>query len=217
MSWAAVAGSVIATVGGYVASKKLSKKSKTEKAAQDALTRNLQEQATLGKQLTSQGTAALSPAIRRFTRLSGSAPEALNELSPELNARAAQDRSALTASNELAPRGGVSSDFMSRLPFMRIGETSNMLTGARSNAAGQLANIGTNLIGQGVSAYGGSTGAAGTQLDYGLKNNAFQYGAGQDMGNAFAQLMKMVGDRYSAKKTTTGDPTANPYYAGSYT
>lgn len=206
MAWAAIIPAVISAVGGYLASKNANKKSSTTKQLEQQQLESSKFLVPFGQKALTQSSDALQAPLGFYSSLAhGDRNALLQNLSPELQSRDTSDEAATRSVAELAPRGGASSDFFSRMPFRRNTDTANMLFGARKAGNEGLATLGTNLASIGSNAIsGGSTGGMNL-LNFGLNSNRQAFDQGSQTGQGIFQLVKAFTDAY-AKNGQTQNP-----------
>lgn len=200
MTWAAIAVGVIGAGASVYSSHQAKKKSSQQKAMEAQQYGFGTQLGDFGTKQIEQGSANLQMPVGYFSRMAGgNRATALQSLSPELTALDQSDRSSMGAAAELAPRGGGSGDFYSRMPFRRNAQTQNLLFGARSNAMTQLAGIGQNQQQMGLNAIsGGQAGNMGL-LNFGLARNSQQFQQGGDTGAGIYQIVKAFTDAHAKK------------------
>lgn len=212
---ATIAAAIIGAGATYYATQQAKKKSAQQKAMEAQQYGFGTQLGGFGTEQLKQGAANLQMPVGYFSRLAGgNRASALQSLSPELTALDQSDRSSMGAAAELAPRGGGSGDFYSRMPFRRNAQTQNLLFGARSNAMTQLAGIGQNQQQMGLNAIsGGQAGNMGL-LNFGLQRNNQQFQQGGDTGAGIYQIVKAFTDAYAKKRgSTAAGANANPFAA----
>jgi hypothetical protein len=210
-AWTAIAAAAISAIGSYLASRKANKKSGTQKTLEQQQLEILKQLQPFGTNLLNQSTDTLRLPMTHYSRLAGgNRNAALQELSPEINALDESDRSSLGSIAELAPRGGGSSDFLSRMPFRRNAQTQGLLFGARTDAMDKLATLGQNERSAGLNALGGAQGGGMGLLNFGLNSNNQQFTQGSATGAGIYNILQGFFDSYNRNKQNAGT-NSNPY------
>lgn len=153
------------------------------------------------------GIGAGAPAANYWSSILAGGPEMTAALSPEIQRINAGYTQAARQASQFAPSGGGRAALMSSLPFQAARDTSNLYSTIRPQAAQSLAgyglnlaNIGSNTIGQGLGlgssilgAYmGAGQGAGGTGsslLNYGLNNRNLNFQQGASLGQSLGGLL----------------------------
>jgi hypothetical protein len=207
--WAAAIPAIISAVGGYLASRKAGKQSGTDRDIQQQQLDAMKFLTPYGEDALNKSKTALEAPLGFYSRLAhGDRNALLQELSPELQSRDASDRATLSSVSELAPRGGASSDFLSKMPFRRNTDTANMLFGARKAGFEGLGTIGTNLGSMGLNAMSGGQAGGMNLLNYGLNRNRQQFDQGSQTGAGLFQIAKAFADAYGKRKGTGDGSTS---------
>jgi len=202
VSWVAVAASAVTAIGGYVASKNANKKSSTQKQLEKQQLDSSKFLIPFGQNALTQSRDALQGPLNYYSQLAhGDRNALLQNLSPELQSRDASDEATTRSVSELAPRGGASSDFFSRMPFRRNTDTANMLFGARRAGNEGLATLGTNLASIGSNAISGGATGGMNLLNFGLNQNRQAFDQGSQTGQGIFQLVKAFTDAWGKNKT----------------
>lgn len=212
-AWTAVIAALASAVGGYLSSKKAKQKSSTEKTAEGLQLDQAKFLGPFGQRQLAQSEQTMQLPLGYYSTLArGNRNQAMQAVAPELQQIDEADRSALGSMNELAPRGGASSDFLARMPFRRNQATQNVLFGARNNAFAQLAGIGQNQAQLGLNALSG--GAAGNMnlLNFGLARGNQQFQQGSETGAGIYQIIKAMTDAYASRGN--GNTNSTQLYNG---
>ena len=203
MTWAAIGAAAISAGVGMYQSHQAKKKSGAQKTAEQLQLDALKQMFPFGQRNLQAGEDANNRAMKFF---SGVARDPRASMAPELNARAASDRATMSAIGGMAPRGGASADVLSRLPWMRAGQTTNMLFNARNNAYNQIATLGASRTAAGLSALSGGMGGGMSLLNYNLNRNQQGFDQGAQSGYGTYQLAKGIIDAWG-KRSNGGQST----------
>ena len=122
--------------------------------------------------------------------LSGNPASVAGALSPEISSLQSGYANNRAALDQFAPMGGGRAEAMAQLPFQKAGAITNLISGARQNAAQGLTNIAGQQGGIGTSLLGVGANAAGTFGQQATNQNIFQYGANSALGNAIGQILR---------------------------
>jgi hypothetical protein len=179
------------------------KKTGAQKTAEQAQLDAMNSLIPFGKNNLQKGDQATDQALNFYK---GVAADPRQAMASELNERAASDRMTMRSVGGMAPRGGASADVLSRLPWMRAGQTTNALFGARNNANSQIATIGANRTNAGISALSGGAGTGGALLNYGLNRNQQAFDQGSQAGSSTYQLAQGILNAW-AKRSSDGKGT----------
>lgn len=133
------------------------KKKDEDETKTDPYTSALQKSATglqkQGSELSGMGSDAMAPVLDYFKKLISGDPSALLEATkPERGRVIDQYDAARNAITNFGPRGGGSTSAMATSRISEANELSDITSGARSDAATSLAQIGPILTGLGLSA-----------------------------------------------------------------
>lgn len=188
----------------FFGGKKAGKPSAQERQLMDLYLQQMKTLMPLGADMLQKGKGAADQSLNYMRGVASNPREAMT---PELNQEARSDRAAMSSVGEMGMRGGASADVLSRLPFMRIGATTNRMFAARNDANKQLFNAGQGYMGTGLSAFTGGRAAGGGMLD--LNQNQFE--RGQQTGNGIYQIAKGLIDAYT-KKNGSNDNSGTGLY-----
>lgn len=177
-----------------------------------------------GVDVFNSGVGASSPAVDYWSRILAGGPEMTAALSPEIQRINAGYTQAAHQASQFAPSGGGRAALMSSLPFMAARDTSNLYSTVRPGAAANLAsyglnlaNLGSNTIGQGLGlgssilgAYMGAGQGAGSTgnsiLNYGLNNRNLNFQQGALLGQSLGGLLGNInwGGLFGGGKSSGG-------------
>ena len=130
--------------------------------AKDQATQNLQY--GTGQNLIGMGTGAVQQPLNYWANiLSGNKGLATSALAPDISRIGQGYQQAASTSAALMPRGGPRADVLANMPFQQQRDVSTLFQQARPQAASQLGQLGSGLIGQGTNALYAST-AAGRDI-----------------------------------------------------
>lgn len=139
--------------------------------------------------LTNSATNFQAPTSYYSSILSGNPADVAGALSPQISQLNSAYAGARAQNDQFAPMGGGRAEMAANLPYQKAGAITNLISGARQNAAQGLTNIagtqgslGSSLLGTSASAADAFDKNAGNQMQ-------FQYGAGLGAGGGIAQLI----------------------------
>lgn len=143
----------------------------------DTATANSTAATTAGQGLQATGTAAINPAINYFSTLAnGNRANTTALLAPQIAQIKGANDANLSALSTLMPRGGGRSSTLFNAPWQANQQIQSLYNGVAPTAAGNLANIGSGLVGQGANLFGVGNQALNTasNTEGNLFNQAFQ-------------------------------------------
>lgn len=189
---ATIAAAVISAGAAYYASRQAGKRSKQERAAADALGRNSETAGRYGEDMLGMSKEALGPVYDYYMQLAGGDRESLMRyLSPEILAQTQGSRRAFQTGSELAPRSGMGTESVSRIPAENSAAIARLISGAHPAGVQGLATLGTNWGSLGLSGLGQGSGAAGQVLGYEQNRRADQRAAGEAAGSSAYEIFKL--------------------------
>jgi hypothetical protein len=167
------------------------------------LTQGMNLGITNAQQLMPQGTGlmtnaaqAMNPVLNYYgSLLSGDRGAMTQLLAPQINQLNQAYQAQLGAQNQLMPRGGGRAGMLGQMPFMQTQNLLNLFQNVRSGAAqgmgqaaGQLGQLGANLIGGANQALGAATSAGRDLLYYQIQQQAANRGLGSSIGGIAQQI-----------------------------
>jgi hypothetical protein len=136
------------------------------------------------------GEQALGQSLAYYTPLLTGNRQAMMEAEgPQISTLAQNYMNAKKNISQFGPRGGGTTSALAQAPFNLADQITQLLEGARTNAATQVANIGSSLANIGVSAMNTSAATAGTVASQQLQQ---QQQTNQLLGSLGAALGKIV-------------------------
>jgi len=121
--------------------------------------------------------------------LSGNPASVAGALSPEISQLQSAYQQNRQAVDQFAPMGGGRASFMAQLPFQRASAVTNLISGARQNAAQGLTGIAGTQGALGSSLLGVGTQAAGAFGNQATTQNLADYLHSSATGSAISQLL----------------------------
>jgi hypothetical protein len=189
---ATIAAAAIAAGATLYATKQAGKRSKQEQQAAALMNQNSALAGQYGKDLLGKSQSALNPVYDYYSKLAtGDRSELMRFLSPEIMARSQASRQAFQTGSELAPRSGMGTESVSRIPGDNSAFLSQLFQSARPAGIQGLGTLGTNWGSLGMSGLGQSTSGAGSILGYEQGRRADQRQAGMDAGASAYELFKL--------------------------
>lgn len=161
-----------------------------QKTANNQLNRVAQGSANTGfDYLNNSSQNFQAPTSYYSSILSGNPASVAGALSPQINQLQGAYQQNKQQVDQFAPMGGGRAALSAQLPYQKAGAITNLISGARQNAAQGLTGIaGTEgALGQGL--LGTSTNAAEAFDQNAGGQHEFQYKAGNQIGGAIGQLL----------------------------
>jgi hypothetical protein len=213
----------IAPVIGAVASLYSSYKSNQQQKSAQQLQQNsinqqqdiLNQTSPYAKQYMQMGMNSITPAQNYYSSLlSGNRYLMQETLAPELNSMAKRYSGSMSAARSLYPRGGMGLAQAAQLPYDYNSQVSNAMFGARRDAAGQMANMGTQLSGLGLNAYGLNANIGNNNLDAAMRLRQIASNQGQQAGQGFFGALQQFQNwyqNYGSNNNNNSNPSSLPY------
>ncbi len=139
--------------------------------------------------LTNSATNFQAPTSYYSSILSGNPASVAGALSPEINALQSSYANNRSAVDQFAPMGGGRAALSAQLPYQKAGALTNLISGARQNAAGGLTGIASTegALGQGL--LGTSAQAAALFDQNAAQQKILQQQTGNAIGGSIASLL----------------------------
>jgi hypothetical protein len=222
MTWVAVGMGLASMAYGEFSNRRAKKEAeKGQKEDQKYLDTQLEQQKQLtdmfGRPLVQQGMQNMNSAQGILQQMaSGDRSLTQQAMAPQINQMTDMMRGGVQAQRGLMPRGGMSASQAGGMNQQLQGNINNMLFGARTNAIGQLAQLGGNQASLGLGAMGQGAGLTNNMLQYGLNarnqmfNQGMAAGAGA-MGQAdyLTRMGMMAYNNYQNRQTAPSPYTVN--------
>jgi len=143
--------------------------------------------------------------------LGGNRAAISSALAPEISNLQSGYANAAKNIGTFTPQGGGMTSLLSELPFRETGDITNLISGARQNAASQLGNLAGQITGQGLAAGGLAESAFGQDINALLGAKGQQNPINMMLGGGIGQLLQNLpgigGGSVSTGGLTTGfDP-----------
>lgn len=184
----------VSAVAGHFAAKKAQaaagQRSPEELAALSGVSGAASNLTRQGQGLTTAGMPAVQGATNYWsTLLHGNRSQMSLATAGPRAALTDQYRGAERGLERSGVRGGVGDLARAELSRQRAGQIGSLTTGVQPGAAGELGNLGTNLVGQGTSALQGVGDLYGGLLNQGYQNRVYARDQGQQSGKAIGSLI----------------------------
>jgi hypothetical protein len=209
MSWAAVAAAVVGLYSANKASKDAKERSKEAASLYDPQRALLKQLSPYAIDYYKKSREAYEPAFANNAALAGGdRARIMSAVAPDLQNIGNKYQSIIGASRELNPRGGASASYNTDLAFRAGDEQQALLSGARSNAFGNLAKM-AGLAGDlGAGAAGNATqagaGASGMLSNINQMNAMSAMQQQQAYGQVGAALQQAFSDWQRNRGSATG-------------
>lgn len=206
---ATIAAAVITAAGAAYAAKQAKKRSRGERNAADAVTRNSELAGQYGEDLLGMSKDSLGPVYDYYRNLAtGDRQSLMQYLSPEILAQTQGSRRAFQTSSELSPRSGVATEATSRIPMDNAAMISRLISGARPAGIAGLATLGTNTGSLGMAGLGQGTAGMNSMLGYESGRRRDATDAGAATGESLWNIFKLFQGAGGARGTNIGAGTS---------
>lgn len=201
--WVPVMQAAMAYMAARKASKSASKRSPAEQLMEQLLLDQSQQTGTFGRDLLARSTDTLNP-VQNFwhSALTGDRQALSSLYQPELAQMQNQSREAYRTQQQLSPRTGASTEFLSSMPQQRLLNENRLFAEGRRDAADKLGQFGTNMGSLGLSALSQGRAGASNLLDYSQDRRRYANDYGSDTGGSVYDLISTILSQYGGSKST---------------